>query len=667
MCWKNRFLLAVCSGCCLAWLAGPGHADPPADAEASKPRLLALLKDPSPEVRGPAALALGKIGGSDVLEPLLAAARDEHSLVRRYAADGLWMLKDPRAVEPLLALLAEQRGGAQSSIYLALGALKDKRAVDPLIAALGWPGPWYAAGALGEIGDRRAVAPLISLLNHEHDSARFAAVCALVRLGDSAAYPDVVRLLHGSLRDLVVQELAKAGRSAVPALADALEAPDAEIREGAVKTLQRIYGKGFEQGGREWLLWVRQFREAIGSWDDLDAVQSKPATAIGQRKLVRAAALGVPGQVQVIRMASAGDKIIASVRYEKETGSADSQDYQQLPPREIRSALAAWDSSGGLLWKTELPAANHLLVVGNQIVLSYDDGSIHSLRGLIWVDSANGAEVRRIKLPGRPAKLAFNPVSETLVMVMYPQHRLQTTENSWMEVRSYRMDGELAWKHKEPASELDGLQLDGTAVVILSPTGTSPRLAGLDPLSGRVLWQRPYGRFPAVPAAGSQVPRELKGLTCIPCPEGLEFIDPRTGAVRHALPRPRWEPLTPKLCSHAGRVYFMSTQLEGFTLAAMAFPSGTALWADQTATVCYGEPGDWQGNTVFLLRRLSQGLTGHLVLTELRVYSPEGELRTAWIKEKGEPNGLWDDTVAPLAVDTRLYVVEGPRIVALTR
>jgi hypothetical protein len=151
-----------------------------------------------------------------------------------------------------------------------------------------------------------------------------------------------------------------------------------------------------------------------------------------------------------------------------------------------------------------------------------------------------------------------------------PQHRLRTTENSWMEVRSYRMDGEPAWKHKEPVSELDGLQLDG----------------------------------PAVPAAGSQVPRELKGLTCVPSAEGLEFIDPHTGA-------------------------FMSTQLEGFTLAAMAFPSGKALWADETATVCYGEPVEWQGNTVFLLRRLSQGLTGHLALTELRIYSPEAELLAA--------------------------------------
>jgi len=66
-------------------------------------------------------------------------------------------------------------------------------------------------------------------------------------------------------------------------------------------------------------------------------------------------------------------------------------------------------------------------------------------------------------------------------------------------------------------------------------------------------------------------------------------------------------------------------------------------------------------NVVFLARRLSKGLTGHVTLTELRVYGPRGSLRCYSARE----NKHWSDTVTPVADGEYLYLIDGHKIVAL--
>ena len=72
-----------------------------------------------------------------------------------------------------------RRGAAE-----ALGKLGDTRAVEPLIEALG-DGSEYvrnsAAGALGKLGDTRAVEPLIEALEDEYGKIRRAAAEALIK------------------------------------------------------------------------------------------------------------------------------------------------------------------------------------------------------------------------------------------------------------------------------------------------------------------------------------------------------------------------------------------------------------------------------------------------------------------------------------------------------
>jgi len=649
----------------------------------AKEKLLAMLDDESPQIRAQAALSLGKIGGPDTLEPLLAAAEDPHSLVRGHALTGLALspgiAEDPRAVEPLLALFEDPRYPAKDGVARVLGTLKDRRAVEPLIAALTGGTvrpPWPITAALGEIGDHRAVDALIGQLDYPHESARSAAVRALIQMeAGHRAYVAIAGLFaceapYDYSRRMAIDELAKAGEPAVPALTDALEDEKPNVAEAAAATLRKIYGEEFDHGGKEWLLWKRTLIKELEATESVQSSVSDAPPEASEREFVREARFCIPGQVQVLKFLATEQKVIASVRYRAgEVKAADSPYRRSFGERTvpvIKSALAAWDLQGNELWKIGLPPAYHLILAGSEVVLAYDWGSSDSARGLVWVDPIAGREIRRVSLPGRPAKLAFNARSESLVMVLYPQRRLTVIdEKTWMEVRAYRMDGTPAWVHREPVSELTGFCLDGPAVVIGSTSGEERFVAGLDPLTGESLWRRRWGRFPAVPERGTPRPKSVAGLVCVPKKEGLEFLDPCDGASLHALPRPKGQRLAPKFCGHADRVYYTSMQLEGFTLAAQAFPAGSVVWSAQTGTVSYGAPTAWGENTVFLCRRLSEGLTGHVAVTELRVYAPNGRLIGKVTKHRLE--GYFDDTAAPQAVAGRLYLVDTDELVALGR
>jgi HEAT repeat protein len=635
---------------------------------AAKEKLLSRMNDPSPAVRAQSACALGRIGGPDVLQPLLAAAKDQHALVRQHALTGLGFLRDARAVEPLLAMLADPNYDQQGSVCRALGAIKDKRAVEPLIAVMRGPRasaqPWYAAGALAEIGDKRAVEPLMGMLEYPHDFARMTAVRSLIQLGaDYRVYTAITKVLKSQgLRSSVAQELAKAGDAALPALADALADDDAGMQAGAEEALRAIYGAEFDHGGREWFLWLRKYRDPTVLSGDFGSIQARPVEKDAERKLVQVAAFSVPQPYSVWRFVIAGDKLFAAVRYQAGIKPAESVGRQpDVTVPVIKDALAAWDLNGKMLWKTDLHPASQVVVAGSRIVVVHDIGNRQS--GLIWIDAADGKRLGSIELPGRPGTLAFNTHAELLMMVLYTQERLASLEGG-MEVRAYKMDGTLAWAHKEPVPELAGLCLEGRGIVVAGSSGAKePFVAGLEPLSGKLLWRRRWGRFPAVPEAGAKVPDNLKGLACIPGSEGIEFVDPATGATGHALPRVKGQPWVPKFSNHTDRIYFTSTTLENFTLAAMAFPSGKLLWVDRTGTISYGSPTAWGENTAFLTRRLSEGLTGTVTVTELRIYSPQGVNLHTTVKER--PSEMFNDVVSPQASGERLYLVEGSQIVAL--
>jgi hypothetical protein len=137
-------------------------------------------------VRRAAAEALGKLGDSRAVEPLIRALGDSDHNVRRIAAMALGKLGDPRAVEPLIGRLGDSNHNVRYAIALALGALGDPRIVEPLIGVLGDSDHnvrRIAAEALGKLGGPRIVKPLNQALGDKLECVRNPAAAALGKLG----------------------------------------------------------------------------------------------------------------------------------------------------------------------------------------------------------------------------------------------------------------------------------------------------------------------------------------------------------------------------------------------------------------------------------------------------------------------------------------------------
>jgi hypothetical protein len=92
---------------------------------------------PSEAMRRNAAAALGKLGDTRAVEPLITVLGDKDRDVRRNAVAALGQLGDSRAVEPLITALRDEDRDVRRNAATALGKLGDTRAVEPLIKALG--------------------------------------------------------------------------------------------------------------------------------------------------------------------------------------------------------------------------------------------------------------------------------------------------------------------------------------------------------------------------------------------------------------------------------------------------------------------------------------------------------------------------------------------------
>ena len=128
-------------------------------------------------VREAAAEALGKIGDSQAVEPLIAALKDEDWYVRKYAVEALGKIGESRTVKPLIAALKDLEQDVREAAVEALGKIGDSRAVEPLIAALkDWDMRKAAANGLiciyksGKISnvDKNSILACRSSISEEH-------------------------------------------------------------------------------------------------------------------------------------------------------------------------------------------------------------------------------------------------------------------------------------------------------------------------------------------------------------------------------------------------------------------------------------------------------------------------------------------------------------------
>ena len=250
----------------------PAVAPPPPPS----PDLVRLLGDGEARVRRRAALAIGRVGLRDGIDPLVKLLGDADPEVQYMAAFGLGLIGDQAAVTPLVSALADRspivQGGAAealgligevsaadavgrlasqivesgalaqtpgedadarrdlpaSAFRLAIYALVRLKAYDQLAAAVLDPSGqpkvrwWPVAYAFQRIDDKRALGALLALAKAPHPYTRAFAAKGLGGLKDPSAVPTLLGLLGGGDSAIVIESVRALGRIADPSAAAAL-------------------------------------------------------------------------------------------------------------------------------------------------------------------------------------------------------------------------------------------------------------------------------------------------------------------------------------------------------------------------------------------------------------------------------------------------------------
>jgi cyclophilin family peptidyl-prolyl cis-trans isomerase/HEAT repeat protein len=141
--------------------------------------LVRLLNDGEARVRRRAALALGRVGLSEAVEPLTKLLADEEPEVRQMAAFALGLIGDAAARPALLAALPDADPGVQGRAAEALGLMGDRM---DAAAVSGMVRTHVASGALGGVTADDLMYPLTPPV----EAIRLG-LYALVRLGSFEA------------------------------------------------------------------------------------------------------------------------------------------------------------------------------------------------------------------------------------------------------------------------------------------------------------------------------------------------------------------------------------------------------------------------------------------------------------------------------------------------
>jgi HEAT repeat protein/cyclophilin family peptidyl-prolyl cis-trans isomerase len=199
------------------------------------PLLPLLASDPEPEVRQIAAFALGLIGDGRAKDPLIAALADPSPLVRGSAAEALGLIGDPSAADAIGKLVTEtvrsgvlaqppgdeddaRRDTATAACRLGLFALVRLKSYDTLAAAVLDPNGqplvrwWPVAYALQRLEDKRALPALLTFAKDANPYARAFAAKGLGALKDRAALPVLAPLLTSGDRGVLIEAIRALGR-----------------------------------------------------------------------------------------------------------------------------------------------------------------------------------------------------------------------------------------------------------------------------------------------------------------------------------------------------------------------------------------------------------------------------------------------------------------------
>jgi HEAT repeat protein len=165
--------------------------------EVARPGLLALLRDPDPDVRVAGVVLLGALGlraTRSWLEPLL---HDVAPTVRAAAAQALGRLRDPAAGAALLPALVDDAAAVRQAAAHALGHLGDRYAVPALLHSAEDEDPQVRHAVLGALAGLAAADALpifLTALAGPDPVARYHAVVGLGRLREPRALKPLAAL-----------------------------------------------------------------------------------------------------------------------------------------------------------------------------------------------------------------------------------------------------------------------------------------------------------------------------------------------------------------------------------------------------------------------------------------------------------------------------------------
>ena len=240
-------------------------------AEGVQPLLPLMTSDAEAEVRQMAAFALGLIGDMSANDPLISALADQSPLVRGSAAEALGLIGDTSAADAIGRMVGQvvqsgalaqipgddddaRRDTASAAARLGIFALVRLKAYPQLAAAVldanGQPRVrwWPVAYALQRLEDKRALPALLTLAGDGNAYARAFAVKGLGALKDPSALPVLTTLLTSGDRNVLVETIRALGKIGDPASAASLlkflhdQSVDPIIKLETVSAIGSIHG-----------------------------------------------------------------------------------------------------------------------------------------------------------------------------------------------------------------------------------------------------------------------------------------------------------------------------------------------------------------------------------------------------------------------------------------
>jgi HEAT repeat protein len=207
--------------------------------------LIGQLSSPNWHARLSASGLLGRLGGEQAVEPLIAAFNGVgdlqypaiESLLQHTAIQSLGELGDTRAVEPLIAVLSQRSNIAHATAAVrALGKLGDARAVGALLDVVDVEWSTEPAVSVGELRD--AVTPALARILERVDNSMVLSAAGERALTRLVVYPaDQIRVwATAALNELVTQGDVRAVEPLIAMLTDG----SAAVRARTVTTLGEL-------------------------------------------------------------------------------------------------------------------------------------------------------------------------------------------------------------------------------------------------------------------------------------------------------------------------------------------------------------------------------------------------------------------------------------------